>query len=286
MNERFIGPAFIVAIASSLGLCVVFVAGGNAQLEGLFLFGAFGGIGVGLVLWAKHLFPQDEVVQERHTIESTPEEQEEFASLIESEGQDVTRRRFLSGLGIGALGTLGIAAIFPLRSLGPGDTNYLFSTGWEKGDRLVTDDGRPIRPTDLNIDAIVPVWPEGKEKNERDSTLLIKVPSDQYEPRKGRETWAPEFNVAYSKICTHVGCPVSLYRTKTYELLCPCHQSTFDVLDGARPAFGPASRSLPQLPLMVNDEGYLAAQSDYQEPIGGGFWNRDRRPELTGKDEA
>ena len=81
--------------------------------------------------------------------------------------------------------------------------------------------------------------------------------------------------IAYSKICTHVGCPVGLYQADTHELLCPCHQSTFDVLDGARPRFGPATRSLPQLPLAVDGDGFLTAQSDFTEPVGPGFWNRD-----------
>jgi ubiquinol-cytochrome c reductase iron-sulfur subunit len=104
--------------------------------------------------------------------------------------------------------------------------------------------------------------------------VLVRVEASRLRPRPGRETWAPEGNVAYSKICTHVGCPVGLYQAPTHELVCPCHQSTFDVLDGARPKFGPATRSLPQLPLAVDQEGFLVAQGDFDEPVGPGYWSR------------
>lgn len=281
MNERFIAPAFIVSILCALGLCVVFVAGGNAQAEGALLFGAFGGIGVAMVLWAKHLFPTAEVEQHRHVIESTPEEQEEFDNLIEGEAKDVTRRKFLSRLGATALGAVGLAALFPLRSLGPASNSNLWETQWRAGMRLVTESNTPIRPTDLEVNGILTVWPEGVDREETSATLLVRYPQDgTFKPRPGRDNWAPDGNVAYSKICTHVGCPVSLYRSTTHELLCPCHQSTFNVLDGAKPVFGPAARSLPQLPLYITDDGYLAAQSDYQEPVGPGFWNRGRGREV------
>src|SRR5690606_26047816 len=105
---------------------------------------------------------------------------------------------------------------------------------------------------------------------------LIRVDPDELRLPPERAEWAPEGLVAYSKICTHVGCPVGLYRETTHELLCPCHQSTFDVLRGARPVFGPATRSLPQLPITIDDEGYVVAISDYTEPVGPSFWNRER----------
>lgn len=276
MNERFIAPAFIISALCALGLCVVYVQGGDPQLEGALLFGAFGGMGAAMILWAKHLFPQDEVEQERHHIESTPEEQESLNELIEAGAGDVTRRRFLARLGGTALGAIGLAALFPLRSLGPSSNEELWHTQWKPGMRLVTEFEKPIKPTDLKVGGVLTVWPDGVKREEQSATLLIRVPQNEFEPRKGRENWAPQGNVAYSKICTHVGCPVGLYRESTHELLCPCHQSTFDVLDGARPVFGPAARSLPQLPLAIDAEGYLIAQSDFQEPIGPGFWNRGR----------
>ena len=95
-------------------------------------------------------------------------------------------------------------------------------------------------------------------------------------PREGREDWTVENIVAYSKICTHAGCPVGLYQAELGLLLCPCHQSTFDVLEWARPVFGPAARSLPQLPLALDDDGYIIATGDFSGPVGPGFWDRGR----------
>lgn len=277
MNRRFIAPAFTVSFLCAIGLCVTYALGGQPQVEGGLLFGAFGAFGVALVLWAKHLFPQDEVEQIRHQIESTPEEQAKLDEVLNTGISDVTRRKFLTRLGGTAVGAMGLAALFPIKSLGPNPGNALFHTQWAKGIRLTTEDGTPIRPSDLDVGGVVTVWPEGLERKEESSTLLIKVPVEQFKARKGREDWIVEGNVAYSKVCTHVGCPVGLYRETTHELLCPCHQSTFDVLDGARAVFGPAARSLPQLPLAVDSEGYLIAQSDYREPVGPGFWNRGRK---------
>ncbi len=57
-------------------------------------------------------------------------------------------------------------------------------------------------------------------------------------------------------------------------MLCPCHQSTFDLADGARVIFGPAGHPLPQLRISVNDEGYLVAEDDFAEPVGPTFWER------------
>ncbi len=275
MNERWIGPAFLVTIASAIGFVAVYATGGNTQLEGICLFGVFGGLGTAVILWAKHIFPHEVAVEDRGSLSSPPEYIEKVAEQIEGTSTDVTRRRFLSRLGLGAAGSMGLALIVPLKSLGPNPGSALYHTEWEDNLRLVNTEGRPIRPTDLVEGSIVTVWPEGKERKEDSAVLLIKV-SNEFKPRPGREDWAPQFNVAYSKICTHVGCPVGLYRKKTEQLLCPCHQSTFDVLDGARPVFGPAARALPQLPLKVNSDGFLAARHDFLEPIGAGFWDRDK----------
>lgn len=277
MNERMIAPAFIISMLCGIGLMVTYASGGQTQIEGLLLFGAFGGFGVAMVLWAKHLMPHEVSTQERHHFESTPEEQKQLLDTLDAGVYDITRRRFLARLGGGAIGAIGLAALFPLKSLGPNPGNSLFHTQWKAGMRLTREDGSFIRPDDLDVGGIMTVWPEGIPNAERNATLLIRVPAAEFVPKAGRESWVVDGNVAYSKICTHVGCPVALYRENTKELLCPCHQSTFRVLEHARPVFGPAARSLPQLPLKLDDQGYLVAQSDYQEPIGPGFWNRGRK---------
>jgi ubiquinol-cytochrome c reductase iron-sulfur subunit len=141
----------------------------------------------------------------------------------------------------------------------------------------VTIEGRPVRPGDLEVDGVVTVWPED-ERGEADSpTLLIRLRAGQdFRPLPGRRDWMVADVVAYSKLCTHTGCPVGLYQAESALLLCPCHQSTFDVLDGARPVFGPAARRLPQLPLGLDDDGFLVAGGDFSAPVGPGFWDRGR----------
>lgn len=280
MNERWIAPAFIVAIASAIGLMVVygFTSHGNTQLEGLFFGLAFLGIGTAIVLWGKHYMPHGQVIQERHEMESTPAETEEFEQMVSENVGDITRRKFLSRLGLASVGALGLAALFPLRSLGPSPGDALFHTKWKSGKRLVDHEGEPVSANRLQVGSILTVFPEGERPDDNSATLLVRVPENEFKPMKGTEGWMVDGNVAYSKVCTHVGCPVSLYRETTRELLCPCHQSTFDVLDGARATFGPAARPLPQLPLELDSEGYLVAQSDYREPVGPGFWNRGRAP--------
>jgi ubiquinol-cytochrome c reductase iron-sulfur subunit len=141
----------------------------------------------------------------------------------------------------------------------------------------VQADGTPVRPSDLSADGVVTVWPEGHTEDADAPTLLIRTRDSQdFKPRSGRGDWTVEGVVAYSKLCTHVGCPVGLYQAEEGLLLCPCHQSTFDVLDGARPVFGPAARPLPQLPLAVDDQGAVIATGDFSGPVGPGFWDRGR----------
>lgn len=275
-RERLVGVCFALTALAAVALAVVYALGGQPQAEGSLLAVALGSTGIGLVAWAKELFGEREETDERPMLVSEGPARAEFVESLERSEATFGRRTALVKLLGVAGGALGLAALFPLRSLGPTPGRALFRTSWRSGARLVTDAGRPVRADELDVGAVLTVFPEGGAREEDSATLLIKVTEADLRPRHGREDWAPRGNVAYSKICTHVGCPVGLYRETTQELLCPCHQSTFDVLDGARPVFGPATRSLPQLPLDVDEQGYLVARSDYQEPIGPGFWNRER----------
>jgi ubiquinol-cytochrome c reductase iron-sulfur subunit len=146
---------------------------------------------------------------------------------------------------------------------------------------VVDQDNNPLRPTDIAVSGILTVFPENNvdtTEAAQSATVLINLGTAPFDVRPGTAGWnianAGSNLVAFSKICTHAGCPVGLYNSTTHQLVCPCHQSTFDVLKGCNPVFGPASRSLPQLPLSVNDEGYLISAKAYQEPVGPGFWNR------------
>ena len=276
MTERRIALALVVSTLSALGLTAVYVGGGQPQWEGALLGVSLGAVGIAVLLWARHLFPDEEVAADRPPLGSRPEDLEAFRASFVAGERSFARRRFLSRLLATSLGALGLAALFPIRSLGPSPGRDLFRTAWRPGSRLVTEDGRLVRPGDLEVGGVLTVFPQGRTDAEDSATILIRVEPDLLRLPPERAGWAPDGHVAYSKICTHVACPVGLYQETEHRLLCPCHQSTFEVLHAARPVFGPATRPLPQLPLAVDRDGYLVAQSDYPEPIGPAFWNRER----------
>ena len=277
--ERLVAGAFCVSIVAALLLAALYVAGGQAQLEGTLLALALGGIGVGVAVWARSFMPSDEVTEERPPLASSDEEVEAFTASFEAGEQTLARRGLLAKLGLGALGALGLAAVFPIRSLGPSPGAGLASTPFAGPGplRLVDGEGHPIRPSDLVRSQLLTAWPEGRVGEADAPTLLLQVDPGEFVPVPGRERWTAENIVAYSKLCTHTGCPVGLYQTDLDLLLCPCHQSTFDVLHGAEPVFGPAARPLPQLPLAVDADGYLVATGDFSAPVGGGYWDRGRK---------
>lgn len=276
ISYRGIGVAFALSGLAGLGLAVVYILGGQPQWEGALLMVALGGIGVGLIGWAKQLYGDSEETDQRPVLPSAAEPRVAFATSLER-SEEFSRRRGLTGLLAFAAGSLALAALFPLRSLGPAPGGALRRTAWRRGSRLVTEGGgQPLRPGSLSRGGIATVFPEGLEGPSEDAaTVVISVDPAQLGEGTNAD-WVVDGNVAYSKICTHVGCPVGLYRESEHSLLCPCHQSTFDVLDGARVVFGPAPRPLPQLPLGVDDEGYLIALGDYPQPVGPSFWNRGR----------
>ena len=281
--ELLAALCFLVAAAAAIGLAVVYWQGGQTQLEGLLLAVATGGIGVGTVVWAKRFMPDDEVVEEREPLRSTPEEIESFRHDFEHGEQSLVGRRILVGSAGAAVTALGAAMLFPLRSLGPRpgrglkETAYSAAKGKAGGVRLVRADGTYIKPDDIAVDGVVTAFPDGHPGAADSPTLVIRTRPDQtFELPDDRQAWIVDGIVAYSKICTHVGCPVGLYQAGEGKLLCPCHQSTFNVLEGAKPVFGPAARSLPQLPLDVDDDGYLIATDDFSGPVGPGFWDRGR----------
>ena len=283
-SEAPVIAAFVVAMLASLGLAVVYTLGGQPQLEGVFLGLALGGIGVGAVVWAKRFMPDEEVTEERPVLASDEEQIAAFTSSFEKGGENLGRRGLLVKLGLGSLATLALAAVFPLRSLGPRPGRGLKRTPYGAGGvRLVTEDGEPIRPAELQPGALLTVFPAGAIRDAQAPTLLIQLDDEDiadFQPLPGREGWTPEGLVAYSKLCTHTGCPVGLYQQELKLLLCPCHQSTFAVLEGAEPVFGPAARPLPQLPLGIDDAGYVIATGEFSAPVGGGFWDRGRGPDL------
>ncbi len=271
-KESLMGFSFLLSVAASIGLTVVYALGGQPQLEGALLAIALGGIAIGLILATKSLLPPGPDIQERGTLASSDEERSEvFESFTERSG--VGRRNFVIRTLAAAFGALGVAALFPIRSLGTRPGRELFNTAWRRGSRMVTDTGQLVRGEDIAVNGIVTVFPEGFETAADSQTVVIRLP---FEAAEEVEDVGNLGLIAFSKICTHAGCPVGLYQAETYELFCPCHQSVFEVLHGAEPNSGPATRPLPRLPIALDDEGFVVALGDYPEPVGPGFWSRGR----------
>lgn len=292
--ERAVSACFLLTFVSVVGFVVVFVAwpwkfktGDHSfvsywtytPLLGILMGLALFGLGAGIVLWGKLLMAHEEEVEYRHGNRSDEIDRQTAAATLRH-GLEVTglpRRKLLRrSIGL-AGGALGVLAVVPLGGLIVKPKGELFHTPWRKGARLVRRDGTPMRPEDMEPGAVETVYPgvPGGTKAADAATLLIRLrPGQTVQSRKGQEDFPWEDYVAFSKICTHAGCPASLYEQQTGRILCPCHQSQFDVTRDAKPVFGPATRSLPMLPITVDDEGFFVARSDYREAIGPSFWER------------
>lgn len=305
--ERQVATMFGIATLMSLAFCVayfaidehVFFMGFRAHnlALGLTLGLALLLIGVGAIQWAKKLMDDHEITEERHPSVSSAEDREEALQAFSTGAKEsvIGRRPLIRNSLIGALGALGLPAIVALRDLGPLPGDLPSRTIWTRGMRIVNDvTGAPIRPADMQLGQLVNAEPDilvpnpeddppGEENLEghdalnakaKAAVILVRIDPKDINPYPGRRNWGIDGILCYSKICTHVGCPISLYEQTTHHLLCPCHQSTFDLANNGEVIFGPAGRSLPQLPLGTDDEGYLIAMSGFQEPVGPSFWER------------
>jgi ubiquinol-cytochrome c reductase iron-sulfur subunit len=245
------------------------------------------GIGIGAVHWAKSLMSDAEITEERHGTrgsDATRAKAVEVFTLGNKES-GFGRRTLVRNSLIAAVAIFPLPAVVLFRDLAPAEEpgELLRHTMWDKGVRLTRDpSGTPIKASDVTYGSAFHVIPDGLndtedrlEQKAKAAVLLMRLrPEDLIEP-DDKKDWSYQGIVAYSKICTHVGCPVALYEQQTHNLLCPCHQSQFDVSDQAKVIFGPASRPLPQLPIAIDKDGYLIAQSDFTEPVGPSFWERE-----------
>ncbi|WP_237224929.1 cytochrome bc1 complex Rieske iron-sulfur subunit [Rothia nasisuis] len=266
-------------------------------LLGLGIAFAMFGIGIGIVHWARSLMPDHEMVEERHAVtseEDRAEAQEIVETIIEESG--IKRRPLLRNTLIGSVILAPLTFVTLFRDLGPADPSVLKYTLWDEGVRLVRDpSGTPIKAADVTLGSAYHVLPETLaslshengylEEKAKAVVLLMRLdPADVKYTTPGRENWNVDGIYAYSKVCTHVGCPIALYEQRTHHLLCPCHQSTFDAAEECKVIFGPAGHALPQLPIAVDSEGYLVAQSDFHEPVGPGYWERAKHiKEMAGE---
>jgi quinol---cytochrome c reductase iron-sulfur subunit len=298
--ERIVLALFGVTVVCGLALLVVYILGGQTQIEGLLLFGALGGLGAGIVVWGQRLIPAQVHIEPREPVGVDPAQIAELEETLTEEAGFSRRRLLVVALG-GALASLSAALAIPVFSLGPGPGRSLFETSWRAGRRLATQGGPPVVASEMPVGGVLTVFPDGDDSDPNAATLLIRVGSGDGAGEAGPSAspavsasasppaspsaspsapatappGASEF-IALSKICTHAGCPVGLYRSSEHVLICPCHQSEFDVLDGARPINGPAARPLPALPFRLEPDGTFTALGDFPEPVGPSFWDMDR----------
>jgi ubiquinol-cytochrome c reductase iron-sulfur subunit len=280
----------LLAAAAAAGFTVLYAfdsLGNRTQLFGITLGLSCASLAAALIVLSKRLVPNEELTEE-YPEEEHPDEQRDIAQVVRESGDAITRKRLMIAAG-GVAGTaLGAAALTPALSFGPFlDPDGLYETPWKSGRLLVDSEGRALRADDISTETFYTAYPEGAKRDKIGSpVVLVRFEPSELRLPAGREDWAPEGILAYSKICTHAGCAISLYRKPLFPpveprraLVCPCHYSTFDPATGAEVIFGPAGRPLPQLPLLIDDQRRLRAAGNFSGPVGPAWGGvRERGP--------
>ena len=297
--ERVVAACFIFAFIAGCGFIAAYVGLGVHSVDkvlrsnlalGTSLSVTLLALGLGALIWVRHLMPNVEMTEQRHDLRSDEKDRQAFQQYFKqgtANSQFVKRPLVRRTLMLGTLPLL-VAPVVLLRDLGPQPGTSLRRTVWSPGRRLlVQGTNQPITPAQFSAPgSMITIVPDGFEDNQDELTkaavILIKFrPGELDIPTRyagstliGTMNWTVDNIVAYSKICTHVGCPVALYEQTTHHILCPCHQSTFEATTGATVIFGPAPRPLPQLPLTTDAQGFLVSKSDFTQPVGPSFWER------------
>jgi quinol---cytochrome c reductase iron-sulfur subunit len=297
--EKLVAASFLLAFLAGCGFIAAYIGlevhsvdkvlRSNLAL-GLSLSVALLAIGFGALIWVRQLMPDAEMVEERHELRSSDADRAAFEEYFEegTKASQFVKRPLVRRTLMLATLPLAVIPIVVLRDMGPLPGTSLRTTVWSPGRRLlVYGTNQPLTPAQMSAPgSMITIVPDGYQDDldalAKATVILIKFrPGELNIPTRtngstviGTMNWTVDNIVAYSKICTHVGCPVALYEQTTHHILCPCHQSTFDAATGATVIFGPAPRPLPQLPMTVDAQGYLVARSDFTQPVGPSFWER------------
>ncbi|MBO0768309.1 MAG: Rieske (2Fe-2S) protein [Solirubrobacterales bacterium] len=280
--ESIVAGLLGLAAVCAFAFTAVYAAGANTQLLGLALGLALLLAAAAAIVAGKAVVRQETAVQERDQLESA-DATEHVLEITHSGGEGISRRTLLIGAGTAAGAALVTAAATPVASLGP-RLDRIHATPWRRGVRLVDDQGRPYSAQQIEIGSFYTALPEGGDTEDLGAGIVVlKLPPELLQLPAGRRGWAPQGILAFSKICTHAACAVSLYRYPTSEqtsaepaLTCPCHYSTFLPGQGGKVAFGPAGRPLPQLPLQIARDGSLRAAGGFDQDIGPSWWDVHR----------
>jgi ubiquinol-cytochrome c reductase iron-sulfur subunit len=281
--ELVVAALLLAAAAAAAAFTVVYgldrVFHGDTQLLGLSIGLAFVFLALALIVVAKRLVVSEQLEEEYKL--AHPLEQEEIVQIVEESGSRFTRKRLLVA-SAGAAGTaFGAALVTPVLSLGSFfDMHPFYETPWRRGRVLVDEHGRPWKARAIAPETFYTAYPQGADREQLGSPLVVvRLDPSSLELPPRRRNWAPQGIVAYSKICTHAGCAVALYRKPKFPeyepgpaLVCPCHYSTFNPATGGDVLFGPAGRPLPQLPLVIDGDGTLRAGGNFSGPVGPSWW--------------
>ncbi len=278
--ERVVALLLLLVPVAALAFVALFTLHPNTQLLGLTLGVTLALLAAALVLAGRWLVPQETKVEQRPRL-ADPEAAREVIEQAAGGVEGITRRRLLAGAAGVAGAGLTAAVVIPVVALGPGLEEQLRRTPWRAGRALVDEQGKPMLAADIIERSFQTAFPQGADQENLGSpVVVVRVDPATLRLPAGRAGWAPQGILAYSKICTHAACAISLFRdplspsteSKGPALVCPCHYSTFDVLDGGSVEFGPAGRPLPQLPLTVDDAGVLRAAGPMSGPVGPSWW--------------